>query len=306
MEYFDFCEAGSLQPLLGVYAGFSLDIFGQDGVSFPEDKMDLVLEDILNELEFITGDVNTYWGAKRGEYGHPEPYELNYVEIGNEDWFSLTYPYRFPYLYQGIKRAYPNLTLISSAFNENDKYNISIPTGGIWDKHDYQTPSFFLENFGLFDNWQQETNNEEVTVFIGESSVFQYDTPSGVVNFSNPLGIHIPYPNLMSAIGEGVYLLGAERNPLVVDFIAYAPSLANLNWENWTPNLVSFTANFNETVKTASYYMEQLFAHFRGAETLPVATVSGDFNPLWWASSIGEAESMMYSRLSTQGTAVYP
>ncbi|KAK5941790.1 hypothetical protein PMZ80_005741 [Knufia obscura] len=306
MEYLDFCEAGGLQPLLGLYAGFSLDIFGQEGVSFPEDRMNLVLEDILNELEFITGDVGTYWGGKRAEYGHPEPYELNYVEIGNEDWFSTTYPYRFPILYQGIKQAYPHLTIISSTFNENDEYNITIPSGGIWDKHDYQTPSFFLENFDLFDNWQQETNNEGVTIFIGESSVFQYDVPSGSVNFSNPLGIHIPYPNLMSAIGEGVYLLGAERNPSVIDFIAYAPSLANLNWENWTPNLVSFTANFNETVKSASYYMEQLFAHFRGAETLPVTTVSGDFNPLWWASSVDEGDTTMYFKVVNSGNSSIP
>lgn len=132
MEYLDFCEAGKLQPLLGVYAGFSLDIFGQEGTSFPEDQMGLILEDILNELEFIKGGQNTTWGKKRAEYGHPEPYELNFVEIGNEDWFSETYPYRFPVLYQGIKQAYPEMTIISSAYNENENYNITIPAGNVW------------------------------------------------------------------------------------------------------------------------------------------------------------------------------
>ena len=306
MEYLDFCEAGNLQPILGVYAGFSLDIFGQEGTSFPEDQMGRILDDILNEIEFVTGGTNTTYGAMRAEYGHPAPYELNFIEIGNEDWFSTTYPYRFPLLYQGIKERHPNITLISSAFDENDDYNITIPAGGIWDKHDYQTPSYFLQNFDLFDNWQEDTDNEGVTIFIGESSVFQFDTPSGVVNFSNPEGLHIPYPNLMSALGEGVYLLGAERNPSVIDFIAYAPSLANLNWENWTPNLVSFTANFNQTVRSASYFMEQLFAHYRGAESLPVATVSGNFNPLWWASSIDGTDSTMYFKVINTGNSSIP
>lgn len=301
MEYLDFCEAGGLQPILGVYAGFSLDIFGQEGTSFPEDQMHLILEDILNEIEFITGDTSTTWGARRAEYGHPEPYELNFIELGNEDWFSSTYPYRFPILYEGIKQVYPNMTLISTTFDENPDYNISIPAGGLWDKHDYQTPSFFLENFDFYDNWQETTGNEGVKVFIGESSVFQYDVPSGVVDFSFPVGIHIPYPNLISALGESVYLLGAERNPTVVDFIAYAPSFANLNWENWTPNLVSFTANQDETVKSSSYYMEQLFAHHHGAETLPVTTVSGDFNPLWWGASIDEGDTAMYFKVVNTG-----
>lgn len=176
----------------------------------------------------------------------------------------------------------------------------NISNVSLQDKHDYQTPSFFLENFDFYDNWQEDTGNENVTIFIGESSVFQFDTPSGIVNFSNPLGIHVPYPNLVAAIAEGVYLLGAERNPSVVDFIAYAPSLANLNWENWTPNLVSFTANPNETVRSASYFMEQLFARHYGTESLTVTLDSGNFNPLWWAASI-QGDSTMYFKVINSG-----
>lgn len=306
MEYLDFCEAAQLQPLLGVYAGFSLSVYGQAGVSYPEDQMYLVLDDILNELEFIKGGLDTTWGSKRAEYGHPEPYEVNYIEIGNEDWFSSTYPYRFPYLYNGIKQAYPDLTIISSAYNENANYNISIPAGNLWDTHHYEPPSYFLENFDFYDNWQERTGNDNVTIFIGESSVFQYDTPSGYVNYSNPTDLHIFYPNVMAAIGEGVYLLGAERNPNVVKFSAYAPSLANLNWEKWTPNLVSFTANVDETVKSASYYMEQLFAHHRGRETLPTTTMNGTFNPLWWVATIDDTETQMYFKVINSGNISTP
>ena len=152
MEYLEFCEDGGIEPILDVYAGYSLDIWGQDGVSFPEERMGDVLQDILNEIEYVTGDITTPYGSLRASHGHPAPFTLNYVEIGNEDWFSSTYPYRFPILYNGIKQAYPNLTLISSTFNENDDYNITIPAGGIWDTHHYETPSYFLENFDFYDN----------------------------------------------------------------------------------------------------------------------------------------------------------
>lgn len=118
MEYLQFFEDAGIEPVLAIYAGYSLDISGQEGTSYPEDMMDLVLEDALNEIEFIVGDTSTPYGSLRAEYGHPEPFQLNYVELGNEDFFSATYPYRFPYLYNGIKQAYPNITLISTAFNE--------------------------------------------------------------------------------------------------------------------------------------------------------------------------------------------
>lgn len=301
-----FCEDVGMEPILGVYAGYSLDNYGAGESSFPEDQMHLVLEDILNELEFVTGDSSTKWGAYRGELGHPEPFELNFVEIGNEDWFSSSYPYRFPYLYQGIKDAYPNLTLISSAYNENDDYNISIPAGAIWDTHHYEEPSYFLKNFDFYDNWQEETGNEGVQVFVGEYSVFQIDTPSGEVNFSRPADIHIEYPQLLSIIGEGVYLLGIERNPDVVRLTGYAPSFCNLNKVNWDPDLVSFTADYNQTVLSTSYYLQQLFAHYHGTETLPVTNSAGDFNPLWWSASIDGEANEMYFKVINSGNSSVP
>ncbi len=88
MEYLQFCEDGGIEPVLAVYAGFSLDIFGQDGVSFPEDRMGEVLDDVLNEIEYITGGPETPYGALRIIHGHPEPFTLNYIEVGNEDWVS--------------------------------------------------------------------------------------------------------------------------------------------------------------------------------------------------------------------------
>ena len=106
----------------------------------------------------------------------------------------------------------------------------------MWDTHHYEEPSFFLKSFNFWDNWQQETGNEDVTVLVGEYSVYQIDTPDGVVNYSNPADEHITYPRLISAIAESVYLLGAERNPNTVKMTCYAPSFENYNGDNWTPD----------------------------------------------------------------------
>lgn len=100
--------------------------------------MQEVLQEALDELEFCMGSVDTPWGAKRAEYGHPEPFEITHVELGNEDWFSDNYPVRVQPLYTGLKAAYPDIIYIFSAYNENGDYTIDIPDGNMWDTHHYE------------------------------------------------------------------------------------------------------------------------------------------------------------------------
>ena len=138
LEYLEWCEAMEMEPVLAVYSGFSLDIWGQEGTSYPQNKMYLVLQEALDELEYCMGDTSTQYGAMRASHGHPDPIPINYVEIGNEDWFSSTYPRRFQYMYDGLHKAYPNITLISTAYNENLNYTIDLPSGTYWDTHHYE------------------------------------------------------------------------------------------------------------------------------------------------------------------------
>lgn len=158
----------------------------------------------------------------------------------------------------------------------------------------YQEPSWFLTNFDLWDNWQEATNNTDVGVLLGEYSVIQIDTPSGVIDYSFPVDAHVFYPRLVSAIAEGVYALSAERNPNTVKMSSYAPSLQNLNFTNWTPDLMSFTALQDQTVKSASYWQQWLFSRFRGTQTLPV---TGAINPLYWVASIDEDVNAIYLKV---------
>ncbi|OCL10174.1 glycoside hydrolase family 51 protein [Glonium stellatum] len=294
LEYLEWTEDMEMEPVLAVYSGFSLDVWGQAGTSFPESRMDEILQEALDELEYCMGSTSTKYGALRASHDHPAPFKINFIEIGNEDWFSSTYPYRFSYLYKGLKAAYPDITLISTAYNENADYNITIPAGGMWDTHHYEEPHYFLDNFNFYDNWQTSTNNEGVGVLLGEYSVKQLDSPSGVINWSLP---GVPFPQLISAIAEGTYALGGERNPNTVKMSSYAPSLINTNWFNWTPDMISFNADPKQTVLSSSYWQQWLFAHFRGSQTLPVTNTRGDFRPLFWASSINDAETEVYLKV---------
>lgn len=125
--------------------------------------------------------------------------------------------------------------------------------------------------------------------------MIQIDTPSGVIDYTFPEDTHVFYPRLVSAIAEGVYVLGAERNPNTVKMSSYAPSLQHLNFTNWTPDMMSFTAQQSDTVRSASYWQQWLFAHYRGTESLPV---EGTINPLFWAASIDEDLGAIYLKVS--------
>jgi alpha-N-arabinofuranosidase len=297
LEYLQWCEDMEMEPVLAVYAGFSLDVYGQEGTSYTPEQMQSALQEALDELEYCMGSVSTKYGALRAQHGHPEPFPIKFVEIGNEDWFSTTYPYRWKMLYEGLKKVHPNITYISTTFDEHKKYKISLPPGTMWDTHHYEEPQFFLRNFNQFDNWQRNTNNSDVGILLGEYSVFQVNTPSGVVNFGKPKDIHVAYPRMLSAIAEGVYALGGERNPSVVRMSSYAPSLQNLNAFNWTPNMILFTARAKETVLSASYWQQWMFGRFRGTHTLPVTNSEGDFNPLFWAASIDAPTGIVYVKV---------
>jgi alpha-N-arabinofuranosidase len=291
LEFLEWAEAMDMVNVLAIYAGYSHgDNQLTNSYLFPPtaEAMYPVLQEALEELEFCMGSVDTKWGAKRAEYGHPEPFDIKFVEIGNEDWFSREYAFRFKYLYDGIKAKYPQITLIATAYNENADYTIKLPPGSMWDTHHYEEPHFFLEAFNFWDNWQERTKNPNVTILIGEYSVIQVDTPNGNVDWSWPTELHVYYPHLISAIAEGVYLLGAERNPEVVKLTSYAPSLQNLNWYNWTPNLIAFDADPKNTILSTSYYLQKLFATYRGQKTLTVANSIGDFKPLYWAASLDD------------------
>lgn len=121
----------------------------------------------------------------------------------------------------------------------------------MWDTHHYEEPLFFIEGFNFFDDWEALNNFTNVTIFVGEYSVYAIDEPT-----QNPFGIpasyHVAYPRILSAIAEGVYTIGLERNPNTVKMAAYAPTFQNWNNFQWTPNDVAFDADPRDTVLSVS------------------------------------------------------
>ena len=144
------CEDMNLVPVLGVYSGFSLDIANYDNGNstdaneLPISMMGPILQEALDEMEFLMGDTSTFWGSKRAAYGHPEPFDVPFVELGNEDFFSHNYRPRTDFMYEGLRAKYPNITYVYTAAAKN------LPDGTIWDGHIYAPPRFFINHFDQF------------------------------------------------------------------------------------------------------------------------------------------------------------
>jgi alpha-L-arabinofuranosidase len=188
-------------------------------------------------------------------------------------------------MYNGLKSRYPNITYISTVFNESGNH-MKLPPGTIWDTHHYEEPQFFHKRFHEWDNWQKTANQPGVGVLLGEYSVFQVDTPSGKIDWGQPPNLHVKYPRLLSALAEGVYALGGERNPHTVWMSSYAPSLQRKEAANWTPNMIYFDSQ--EVVLSPSYWQQWMFSRYRGTHNINIRA-KGKFNPLYWSATITDS-----------------
>ncbi|CAG9944475.1 unnamed protein product [Clonostachys rosea f. rosea IK726] len=271
MEYLEWAEDMELEIVVGVWAGLALD-----GGLTSEEDFQAVIDDGLDEIEFICGSVDTKWGAVRAELGHPEPFPLRYVEIGNEDWLA-GYPagwdsykeYRFPLFLKAINEAYPDIVVISSG-STHDGYN-PIPSPGIGDYHPYRTPNALVDEFDLFDN--------DSGHIVGEVAATH---PNGGTGWSGNL---MPFPWWIGTVGEAVSLIGYERNADRIPATFYAPVLRNMNRWQWAVTIVQFAADPRLTTRSTSWYVWELFAAHPMTHTLPA---EGEFDPLYYVSGTNE------------------
>ncbi|KAF2091926.1 glycoside hydrolase family 51 protein [Saccharata proteae CBS 121410] len=258
VEYLYWCQDMALEPLLAIWSGFSLD-----GSAVTGDALTPYVDDVLNELEFIMGDASTTYGALRASLGYSSPFEVHYVEIGNEDYLSGgcdTYAERFTAFYDAISAAYPNLTIVAST-NEADCLPSPIPAGVWQDYHNYNSPEGFVSLFNQFDN-----ANRSQPLIVGEYA---------------RRGVDIP--DMLGAVSEAVYMIGMERNSDVIKMASYAPLLQLWNDTQWVPDLIGFNQNPNGVVKSTSYYAQQMFAKPR--DTIKETTSDQGFGPVYWVAS---------------------
>jgi alpha-N-arabinofuranosidase len=253
LEFLEWCEDLKIEPVLAVYAGYSM---AQEHVE-PGPALEPYIQDALDEIEYATGGADTWWGAERARDGHAEPFPLHYVEIGNEDWFdkSGSYDGRFAQYFKAIKQRYPNLQLIATTPVKSVKPDVL-------DEHFYMSAEESLGDAGHYD----KADRGGPKIFVGE-----WATREGE-----------PTPNLQAALGDAAWMTGLERNSDLVIMASYAPLFVNVNpgGMQWATDLIGYDAL--SSYGSPSYWAQVMFGSYLGTEV--VASTLTDAGPRMYAS----------------------
>lgn len=242
LEYLEFAEELNATAVICVYSGLALDAY-----THPIEEMGEFVESALNAIEYAIGDTGTKWGSIRAANGHPDPFPLPYIEIGNEDYFSSTYNDRYPLFYDAITEKFPQITIIGSDYAESRPMPIR-------DDHYYVALGGFPRRHTLYDNFPRNGSK----VYIGE-----YATRDGDYNYTGELVI----PHLGAALEDASFLISMERNSDLIIMSSYAPLLSNVNDLRWTPNGIYFDGL--TSYATPAWWVQHLFGTKRGNIYIP-------------------------------------
>ena len=250
-EYLQLAEDLNAKPLYVVNVGL------WHGGMTPVDSIQPWIDECMNALEYANGPVTSKYGALRAKNGHPKPYNIEYLEIGNENnqpdpaLQSDHYYERFKKFKDAVLAKYPNMHLIGNvvAWGDDNPTWDSKESVELLDEHYYRNPAWFAENFNKYDTY----NRKGSEIYVGEYAVTQ--------GFGN-MG------SLDAALGEAVYMMGIENNSDIVTMASYAPIFANLNDRMWAPDMIQFTSD--KVFGTPSYYVQNLMANNVGTLVLKV------------------------------------
>jgi alpha-L-arabinofuranosidase len=256
-EYFQLAEDIGAEPLPILNCGMACQFNTAELV--PLDQLDPYVQDALDLIEFANGDASSKWGSVRAKMGHPAPFNLKMMGVGNENW-GPQYLDRLKVFTKAIKEKYPNIKLVNSSGtdpngerfdylnNELRKMNADLI-----DEHYYRRPEWFLENAGRYDNYDRNSSK----VFAGEYAAQSDKTVS--VNNKN---------NIQTAIAEAAFMTGMERNADVVNMASYAPLFAHVDGWQWTPDMI-WVDNL-KSFGTPNYYVQKLFSINKGTNVVPI------------------------------------
>ena len=255
-EYLLICEELGAKPLFCINAGMS------HKENVPMDKMDEFVQDALDCIEYCNGPADSKWGAVRAAAGHPEPFNLEYLEIGNENG-GPEYEKRYKLIANAVRAKHPGVKLVfDNYFSTRD---VAAPKD-LRDDHFYKTPEWFMMNAGRYsDPKRYDARSGKFGVFVGE-----YAVTRGTGK----------YGSLRAAIGEAAFMTGLENSSDVVKLAAYAPLFANVKHQRWSPDLIY--AGPDSNFVNPSYEVQRLFAENRGRNVLEtkvecgMESVSGD------------------------------
>lgn len=242
-EYMQMCEDLKAEPLFVINVGMS------HRENVPMDKMGEYVQDALDVIEYCNGPADSKWGSVRAKTGHPAPFNLKYMEIGNENG-GPAYRERYSLMYKAIKEHYSYMNLIADVWG-------GVPDGApveIVDEHYYDTPEFFMSQADRYDKYDRKGPK----VYVGEYAVTQ----------GCGLG------NLRAAVGEAAFMTGMERNSDVVAMASYAPLFVNVNHRGWNPDLIDY--DNHRVYGIPSFYVQKMFAENRGDVILPIQVESSE------------------------------
>ena len=253
-EYFQFCEDAGMEPLpilpcgvscQGTNGGWNMRTQAQDAV--PMSEMQEWADEALDLIEWANGPADSKWGKVRADAGHPEPFNLKYLGLGNEEKITPEFEERFKFIYDQVRAKYPDIVIVGTAgpgshpgngdYEEGWKFatGLEVP---ILDEHYYEQRNYFLTS-RQYDSYPRDRKTK---VYLGE-----YASKDR---------------KLIDALAEGLYLLHVERNADVVVMTSYAPLFARKNTNNWNPDLIYF--DNERPFLTCSYYVQQMFGQSSG------------------------------------------
>jgi alpha-N-arabinofuranosidase len=255
LEFLRWCEDLNMEPVLDVFAGYSLDGRGVK----PGPDLEPYVQEAMDEIEYVTGGPETKWGALRASHGHPAPFKLRFVEVGNEDSFdrAKTYDGRFAQFYNAIKAKYPAMQVIAT-----------IPVSGV--KPDIVDDHHYMRQQGMFDQSRKydQLDRKGPKIFVGE-----WATREGS-----------PTPNFGAALGDAAFMTSLERNSDVIVLASYAPLFVNVNpgGMQWSSDLIGYDAL--NSYGSPSYHAQVMFSSCLGDNTMN-STLAGAGDKFFYSAT---------------------
>jgi alpha-N-arabinofuranosidase len=294
-EFLLWAEDMNAESVLAVYAGYSLK-----GVHVnPGRDLEPYVQDALDEIEYVTGPATSAWGALRAKAGHPEPFKLTYVEVGNEDWFdkSGSYDQRFAQFSAAIKARYPQLKVISTVgFEQPEPLRVKSVKPDVLDEHYYRPVDVFLKMArGHYETYDRRGPE----IFVGEWAA--YETPFEPWN-PRSRG-EPPTPNMWAAIGDAAFMTQMEKNSDIVVMHCYAPMFVNVNAgaRQWRPNLIGYDGL--RVYGSPSYHAIKMFSTHLGDRILKATAADTD---LLVSATRDSRSGTMYVKLVNSGATEAP
>ena len=278
-EYFQFCEDIGAKPLPVLPAGVSCQnsggtwkIGGTGQRAIPMDEMQDYIKEVLDLVEWANGPVSSTWGAKRAAAGHPAPFNLEYVGIGNEDNITPEFEARFKMIYSAVKAKYPEIKVVGTVgpFPDGEDFNkgwklandLKVP---VVDEHYYCGPEWFMSHLKRYDSYARNATG----VYLGEYA-----------SWGN---------KLRNAIAEAAYMTTLERNGDVVKMASYAPLLAKKGFTQWKTDMIFFD-NTNICL-TPNYHVQKMFSANQGDLYFDGVTSKNDQDSTLAASCVQDSKT---------------